>query len=137
MRTGRPTLYNDQIIVDADEYINDFKSQGDAIPSVAGLSRWLKVSRDSLYEWSSRYPTFSDTLEKLLAEQERLALNMGITGEWNGTICKLVLSNHGMIEKKQIDNVSTDGSMSPDSIDATKLSSETIKDIMNARDKQS
>ena len=133
-KRGQPTLYSELMNINAMVYLFEYKEQGDVIPSVAGLAVWLSVARSTIYEWGKVHPAFSDTLEAILAEQNRLALSGGISGAWSGPICKLVLSNHGMVERKQTDHVSSDGSMAPaPTIDATKLSSDTIKELLDAR----
>lgn len=136
-KQGRPALYSDLMHLRSMVYLYDYSSQGDLIPSVAGLAVWLSVARSTIYEWAKTHGAFSDTLESILAEQNRLALNGGITRDWSGPICKLVLSNHGMIERKQVDNISTDRSMTPISLDATKLSNKTLTELLDARTEQS
>lgn len=102
MAGGRPTLYNDEIQSLANSYVDGHYEQcDDAIPSVAGLSIFLDVSRDSLYEWGRVHPEFSDTLKKCLIRQEKVALTNGLNGKFNSTITKLVLANHGYADKVQ------------------------------------
>jgi len=40
-------------------------------------------------------------------------VNKGLTGDFNATITKLMLANHGYSEKQSIDHQLSDSSMSP------------------------
>jgi hypothetical protein len=99
---GRPTSYCKEILEKTLNYIENFKDFEDVIPSVASLSLVLDVNRSTLYEWASKYPEFSDMLERLNKKQEKVLLNGGLSGVMNSTITKLVLSKHDYSDK--IDN---------------------------------
>lgn len=125
--TGRPTLYSEEMLQRAEEYINRFSSnivdkEADAtrlevIPSVAGLSLYLGVNRSTVYEWGRVHEEFSHTLERLNALQEASLLNGGLQGRLNANIAKLALANHGYSDKIQTDMTSSDGSMKPTRIE--------------------
>jgi len=84
------------------------------IPSVQGLAAFLKVSGDTLYEWAvnddgvlteKERIEFSDTLEELKNIQGNRLISKGLSGDYNPTIAKLLLSsNHGMAEKTESKN---------------------------------
>lgn len=111
---GRPTKLNKATITKAKSYLeSEYIQAGDIVPSVAGLAHYLGLSRSTLYEYKAQNAEFSDTLERLATSQERLLLNGGLTGNFNATITKLMLSNHGYSEKQAIDHTSNDNSMTP------------------------
>lgn len=110
-QAGRPSKYNDELQSQADRYIFDYPEQEDVIPSAAGLCVWLGISRSTLHEWERIHPAFSNTLEAIRELQEKIALNKGITGQFNSTIVKLVLANHGYSDRVAQDHTSSDGSM--------------------------
>lgn len=109
---GRPTKYNQELQAQADSYVYDW-AYYDAIPSRVGLCCFLGITKPTMYDWEQQYPEFSTTLQSIDALQERTAVNKGITGEFNSTITKLVLANHGYSDRQALDHSSTDGSMSP------------------------
>lgn len=113
---GRPTKYGPKLQAQADEYILRW-SETDAVPSRVGLCCWLGISKPTSFEWEKIYPDFSTTLQAVEALQEHTAMNKGITGEFNSTIVKLVLANHGYSDKVQQDVVSSDGSIGPTRIE--------------------
>ena len=98
---GRPTYYSDETVRKAKEYLQDYQSYGDAVPSVAGLSIAIERSRSTLYEWAkdSDKKEFSDILEQINATQEKTALSKGLRGDFNSTIVKLLLGKHGYHDK--------------------------------------
>lgn len=110
---GRPTKLTDELIAKAEMYLVDYMSNEDIVPSVAGLSVYLDVAKSSIYKYKSENARFSDTLERIESKQEQMLLKGGLMGDFNATITKLMMSNHGYSEKQQIDNTSSDGSMSP------------------------
>lgn len=109
---GRPTKYNAEMQAQADAYVLRW-AEVDAVPSRVGLCCWLGISKQTSFTWEKDYPQFLATLQAVEALQEHTAMNKGITGEFNSTIVKLVLANHGYSDKVQQDSVSSDGSMSP------------------------
>ena len=102
---GRPSKYNPDFI---DEVINYLKSTGrenTSLPTIEGFAIWLKVHRDTLYEWAKIYPKFSDTLKEIEMLQKQQLIDDGIYGgkEVNATIVKLLLqNNHGMKERSDM-----------------------------------
>lgn len=114
---ARPTLYTEDILTKAlaylaectDEVIEYHKTRGEKsdsydrlvnvrIPTVEGLAVYLGVSRDTIYEWERVHPEFSDTLETLRSEQADRLLNGGLSGTYNSTIAKVLLTKHGYRE---------------------------------------
>ena len=94
---GSPSRYTAQIIYDACYYADNYKDIGDKIPSIAGLSRYLKITRDTLYRWAKddKKQDFKNIMDSILSEQEASLLNNGLDGTFNPHITKLVLSKHG------------------------------------------
>ncbi|MDF7480882.1 DNA-packaging protein, partial [Proteus mirabilis] len=52
----------------------------------------------------------------IMAFQEMKLINSGLAGDFNATITKLMLANHGYSEKQEVDHTSSDNSMSPTKI---------------------
>jgi hypothetical protein len=127
---GRPSKLNDDFIAKADEYMDVWNGEElkQLIPSVAGLSVFTRVNRDSIYAWvkakpasvpDSVYTQFSDILGLLVSTQELTLLNGGLGGTLNSTITKLVLHKHNYTEKTEVDNTSSDGSMATKELKVT------------------
>ncbi|MBD2785391.1 DNA-packaging protein [Xenorhabdus sp. DI] len=114
-QVGCPSKLNDELIAKAKHYLyGGYKDEEEAvIPSVAGLACYLAIARSTVYEYAKQSAEFSDTLEAILALQESKLINKGLTGDFNATITKLMLANHGYSDKQEIDHRSQDGSMSP------------------------
>ena len=127
---GRPTKYNDELQAKADRYIHEYHTQDDVIPSAAGLCVWLGISRPTLHEWDKIHPKFSNTLDAIRQLQEKVALNKGLIGEFNSTIVKLVLANHGYSDRQEVDHTSSDRSMSP------AASQEAVLKVLEAKHKK-
>lgn len=127
---GRPTKYNDTIVDKTYEYINSCvdeveifdKTVGEKsnsyerilqtkLPTIAGLALFLRVNKTTLYEWAKKYVEFSNALDDLTALQEERLLNGGVSGTYNSTISKLILSsNHGYKEKTE-ENLNVNGNL--------------------------
>jgi len=95
---GRATEYNKAMQKKAETYLEENTR---VIPSVAGLAVFLKVARSTIYKWANENPSFSDTLDEILANQELDALDGGLNGTFNPAISKLILANHGYKEKQE------------------------------------
>ncbi|HEX8266967.1 MAG TPA: terminase small subunit [Pyrinomonadaceae bacterium] len=122
MPAGRPIEYSEEILEKAQEYLDlcideEFdwtKTNGDKstsyehrikvkLPSIEGLAVYLKVARSTIYEWEKIYPEFSDILEDIKAEQAQRLINNGLSGDYNPTISKLILTKHGYSDKSETD----------------------------------
>lgn len=70
------------------------------IPTLEGLATYLGVNRDTLQEWRKEHKEFSVSFDYLLREQAQKLMVGGLSGDYNPTIAKLILSaNHGMKER--------------------------------------
>ena len=110
---GRPSKLTPELIAKAEEYIYDFRSNDDVVPSVAGLACYLDVARSSLYKYRDENSEFSDILERVEQLQEKMLLSGGLMGDFNPTITKLMMTKHGYSDKQDVDHSSSDGSMKP------------------------
>jgi len=108
MKVGRPLEYNQEYVENAKKYLEsciDRPADKDSdikasvkIPTKGGLARYLGVARETLYDWASKYKEFSDIMEDLGAEQEDRLINNGLSGSYNPTISKVLLTKHGYRE---------------------------------------
>ena len=127
---GRPTKYNPELQAQAEHYLYHWDEM-DAVPSRVGLCCFLGITKPTMYDWEKSFPEFSTTLQGIDALQERVAVNKGITGEFNSTITKLVLANHGYSDKQAIDHTTAGESLR--SIDPAKLSTTALEELIRAR----
>lgn len=104
-KVGRPTKYTKKLLKDAEEYLDNYEDEGDVIPSIEGLACVLEVGTTTIYEWAKQDDKgeFQDTLAKILAKQARVLLNKGLGGEFNSTITKLALHNHGYSDRAEVE----------------------------------
>lgn len=101
---GRPIECNEEVIETALDYIDNYKDYDDVIPSVAGMCKVLNRARSTLYKWADEdLLGFSDILNKCLDNQEAALLNGGLSGNYNSTITKLILTKHGYSDKQDIE----------------------------------
>ena len=113
MPAGRPTKYNDKILEKAEQYLSEcvdtteqvvtgesekFTSYKEKIkvnlPTIEGLAVYLNIHRDTLYQWEKEHPAFSDIIERLRGSQIKSLVNNGLSGDYNPTIAKVLLSKH-------------------------------------------
>jgi len=93
-----PGKYNAQIYEMTCDYAEGrWHNAGDQFPSIVGLARYLKVSDRTIHNWRADVtkPEFSDIVDVLLSEQERIAFNKGSTGEMQSVITKIILTHRG------------------------------------------
>jgi len=97
MKMGRPSKYSGELLEKAEHYLNNYEGYGDVIPSTKGLAEVLKVSKRTIHYWAKQEdkPDFLHTLEMIQNRQCLTLINKGLSGEWNASICKLMLGNHG------------------------------------------
>ncbi len=108
------TEYTPEILTEAENYFKTSWETGTFI-SVAELALRLNIARSTVYKWAEEKPEFSDIVEKILAWQEINLTKNGLSGDYNASIAKLLLSKHGYADKVETD-VTTKGaaiSMNP------------------------
>lgn len=110
---ARPTKYTKDTPSKVIAYLDDFMGEGDAIPSIEGLADYLGITKPTIYDWEGTKPEFSYALAKVRDKQARMLLSNGLTGDWNASMAKMMLTHHGYVERSQVDSVSSDGSMTP------------------------
>lgn len=117
MITGRPTKLTDALIEKAAKYANsDYMTQSEVIPTIEGLAVYLDVSRSTIYNWKTENRDFLDILDGLMARQAKELFSNGLTGDFNPTITKLILTKHGYSDRVEQDVTSSDGALAPTSI---------------------
>lgn len=100
---GRPTNLTDKVIETANDYIENYETYGDVVPSVVGLCKAINRARSTVYAWAEEENNpFSDTLRAINENQERVTINNSLKGDFNPTISKLLLANHGYSDKQEI-----------------------------------
>lgn len=124
MTVGRPSKYNPKYCDEVDRYLEENQDEEVKVlkqsnsekgfvtydtklkvklPTVEGFAIFIGVNKTTLYEWEKVNQSFSNSLDKIREEQRRRLLNSGLSGDYNSTIAKLILSsNHGMREKSDI-----------------------------------
>lgn len=127
MAGGRPTEYSEQVLIDSKEYVDScedeitsvISGQSDSftkyeqklkvnIPTIEGLARYLKIHRSTVYAWQKEHPEFSDIIEELQQKQAERLLSNGLSGDYNSTIAKVLLTKHGYTDKQEINSVIED-----------------------------
>lgn len=136
-KVGRPSEYSLEIIKKTQEYIESceddeiqqtigmsakgtelFKNKVVVnIPTIEGLAYYLKINRDTIYDWSKKFKEFSDIIEELKAKQANALINKGLSGDYNPTIAKVLLTKHGY--REGIENTGNEGG--PMQIDISKM----------------
>lgn len=130
MPAGRPTTYREEYIEKVDEYlklcVDEWeqwtKSTSESqyggsesferimkvnLPSREGFSEYIDVPHSTMKGWY-KIPDFSSALEKIDRAQKIRLINGGLTGTYNSTIAKLILSsNHGMRERSETEHTGT------------------------------
>ena len=124
--TYKPTVNKDGELRDMPEVKYDVN-----LPTVEGLAYELAINRDTVYSWCKDNKEFSDIIDDLKAKQAKFLINKGLSGEYNPTIAKVLLSKHGYSERIETD-VTTGGekiTMTPEHLAITKRYEEELNRI--------
>lgn len=144
-KVGRPPEYKEEYIAKVQEYLEIHQDEEKQVvkqssekyemydnklkvklPTIEGFARFIGVNKTSLYEWEKKHPEFSNALDDIRQEQQERLINSGLSGEYNSTIAKLILSsNHGMREKSETD-ITTKGQAISWNEEKTYLKDESI-----------
>ena len=108
---GRPPTYDQELVEKARVYLaqcidESFDRGGERpqhalkvkIPTKGGLAVYLGVARETLFDWAKKYQEFSNIMEQMGAVQEERLINNGLSGDYNPTIAKVLLTKHGYRE---------------------------------------
>jgi len=120
-KPGHPTTYEESYCDMVDTYLATLKDQFGqfiksdnplsgaksfertltvSLPTIEGFGKFINIPKPTIYAWRKVHPEFLDSLDKILDEQKKRLLENGLSGTYNSTIAKLILSsNHGMAEK--------------------------------------
>ena len=110
---GRPNQMIEKKELAKKYLFEGWKDAGDIVPSIAGLSCYLGVTRETVYDCKSKDKEYSDILASIMAIQERELLNGTLGGSFNAPFAKLMMTKHGYSDKVEQDVKSSDGSMTP------------------------
>lgn len=115
MAGGRPTKYTPELMNEAWSYLENYKEEGDLVPTVVGLALDIGISEDTAYEWAKHEDKaeFSELLTRIKNTQQRGLVNGGLGGTLNPAITKMMMTKHGYSDKQEVDMSSKDGTMSP------------------------
>lgn len=142
---GRPTDYSEEIVTKAQEYIDScedeeydyHKTRGDKsdsyeykvkvkLPTIEGLAFFLRIDKTTIYEWEKKYPKFSNVINDLRSKQANMLINKGLSGDYNPTIAKVLLTKHGY--REGLDQTTNDKDLP-----ASDYSNEQYERIIRAR----
>lgn len=127
---GAPTQYKEQYVQEAIDYlaecVDSYKTEVDSyeekedgsivnirtqkrlnvsLPTIKSFAARIGHHVDTLPGWRLLHPAFDRALMKIEAEQHKRLLDSGLSGQYNPTIAKLILSsNHGYAEKKAVEH---------------------------------
>lgn len=121
MPGGRPTDYSQEMLQKTKEYILSCNEEHEVryrptltkegkildepyvhynpkIPTIEGLAYELKVNKTTIYEWENKHEEFSNVIDELRNKQASQLVNKGLSGQYNSTIAKVLLTKHGYRE---------------------------------------
>lgn len=111
MPAGRPKEFKEQYISLVDDYIQECEDAFDKekneymvkLPTVEGFALFIGHNKTTIYEWCKENEEFSNAIDKIKENQLNKLINKGLSGKYNPTIAKLLLSgNHNIREKSDI-----------------------------------
>lgn len=113
---GRPTKLTDELMNKAKVYVQRDYLIDELIPTMQGLALYLQVNQDTVHDWRNKNEEFSEITRDLMALQAKNLFRGGLTGDFNASITKLLLTKHGFSDRVEQDLRSSDGTMQPTQI---------------------
>ena len=116
---GRPSKYNPKYCQEIEEFFRYIIASGN-YPTFEGFAAKICVSTDTLQEWKSKHEDFSVSYNKVLNLQKENLFMKTLRKEYDSGFAKfLACACYGMSDRTQVDNISSDKSMSPSEIKVT------------------
>lgn len=141
MAGGRPTDYSEEILTDAMNYVQQYANDEVKdkvlkvnLPTIEGLALYLEISRSTLYLWQKEHKEFSDIIEILQQKQAQVLINNALSGSYNATIAKVLLTKHGYTDKQEIEQKTT---LHDERIDESKLTDDELRTLIEIQRKGS
>lgn len=147
MTAGRPTKYDKDILKNTQKYIAScedsfervLQSKGKRsvmytnkfrvkLPTLEGLAYFLHINKDTIQDWKKKHVEFSVLIDDLLAKQAERLVNNGLTGDYNPTIAKVLLTKHGYREGHELANPDGSNAFRPSNEEAV-AAAKALKDM--------
>ena len=112
MSAGRPSKYTPELLEKAREYLESGYVENDELfPSHVGLCLYLGIGKSTAYDWAKEVEKseFSDIFEQIMMKQELKIVKNAMTGDYNSTIAKVMLTKHGYSDKQQTELTGANG----------------------------
>lgn len=111
---GRPTEYSQEILDKAKDY-RDNLPEDEVVHSIEGLALHINLNRSTIYDWRSQEGKveFSNIVEAILEKQGKTLVNKGLSGVFNSSISKVMLTKHGYREGQDITTNERDITFAP------------------------
>ena len=109
---GRPTKYTPELLTMSREYADTGYAENDELfPSHVGLCLYVGIGKSTAYDWAKEddKAEFSDIFDEIMMKQELTLVKNSITGEYNSTIAKVMLTKHGYSDKLQTELTGANG----------------------------
>lgn len=150
---GRPSEYNEDILKRLQKYIDECEDEelellsavslkGTEmfrrklkvhIPTIEGAALYLHIGKTTIWEWEQKFPEFANLMGELRAKQARMLIDNGLSGDYNPTIAKVLLTKHGYREGQEI--TGADGKdLIPDKQSKEK-SDKVLSEFLNGQNK--
>ena len=85
-----------------------------SLPTKEGFAISIGIHRETLINWSKKHTEFFDAIKKAEDYQKDILIQNGLIGNYDKTFAIFVAKNvTDMNDKQTVDNISSDGSMSP------------------------
>jgi hypothetical protein len=98
----RGTLLTSAVVGEGEdiERTTDKGSMTVKLSKLEGFAKFLGVTRKTLNNWAKDHPEFLLALERIKEEQKERLIDSGLSGDYNSTIAKLVLSSDHDIRER-------------------------------------
>lgn len=107
---GRPSKYTPGLMLKASQYLNIWQRLGDAVPSIASLCVYLKITRKTAHLWKhdEDKADFCYILDTISLIQEKTLINNGLLNYFNSNVVRLMMGKHGYSDKQEVIAEGTD-----------------------------